>query len=57
VVTLHADLSGAFEQRGVKVTVLRAGEQKMAANPFEPLADDTMQRLLYQPADWVTLGD
>jgi hypothetical protein len=46
VVTLHADLSAALEQRGIKVTVLRAGAQKMAANPFEPLADDTIQRLL-----------
>jgi ClpP class serine protease len=46
VVTLHADLSAALEQRGIKVTVLRAGAQKMSANPFEPLADDTIQRLL-----------
>ena len=46
VVTLHVDLSAALEQRGIKVTVLRAGAQKMAANPFEPLADDTIQRLL-----------
>jgi ClpP class serine protease len=46
VVTLHADLSAALEQRGIKVTVLRAGTQKMSANPFEPLADDTIQRLL-----------
>ena len=45
VVTLHVDLSAALEQRGIKVTVLRAGAQKMAANPFEPLADDTIQRL------------
>ncbi len=46
VVTLHADLSGALEQRGIKVTVLRAGAQKISANPFEPLADDTIKRLL-----------
>ena len=46
VVTLHADFSSALEQRGIKVTVLRAGAQKMAANPFEPLADGTIQRLL-----------
>jgi ClpP class serine protease len=46
VVMLHADLSEALEQRGIKVTVLRAGVQKMAANPFEPLADATGQRLL-----------
>jgi hypothetical protein len=46
VVTLHADLSAALEQRGTKVTVLRAGTQKMSANPFEPLAGDTIQRLL-----------
>jgi ClpP class serine protease len=46
VVTLHADFSSALEQQGIKVTVLRAGAQKMAANAFEPLADDTIQRLL-----------
>jgi len=46
VVTLHADFSAALDQRGIKVTVLRAGTHKMAANPFEPLADDTIQRLL-----------
>jgi ClpP class serine protease len=46
VVTLHADFSTALEQRGIKVTVLRAGTQKMAANAFEPLADNTVQRLL-----------
>lgn len=28
------------------MTVLRAGAQKMSANPFEPLGDDTIQRLL-----------
>lgn len=46
VVALHADLSAALEQRGIKVTVLRAGAQKMAANPFEALGDETIQRLL-----------
>jgi ClpP class serine protease len=46
VVTLHADFSAALDQRGIKVTVLRAGAQKMAANPFEPLGDDTVQRLM-----------
>lgn len=46
VVTLHADLSAALEQRGIKVTVLRAGAQKMAANAFEPLSDRTVERML-----------
>jgi ClpP class serine protease len=46
VVALHADVSAALEQQGIKVTVLRAGAQKMAANPFEPLAVDTIRRLL-----------
>jgi ClpP class serine protease len=44
--SIGADFSAALEQRGIKVTVLRAGAQKMAANPFEPLADDTIRRLL-----------
>ncbi|MGA8990681.1 MAG: hypothetical protein WB500_09935 [Rhodoplanes sp.] len=44
--TLDTDFSAALGQRGINVTVLRAGTQKMAANPFEPLAGDTIQRLL-----------
>ena len=35
------------KQRGIKVTVLRAGAQKMSANPFEPL---------YRGSDAVALG-
>lgn len=46
VVTLHTDWSKALEQQGVKVTVLRAGTQKMAGNPFEALADDVAQRIV-----------
>jgi ClpP class serine protease len=46
VVTLHADWSKALEQQGVKVTVLRAGTQKMAGNAFEALADDVAQRIV-----------
>ena len=44
--TLDTDFSATLGQRGINVAVLRAGTQKMAANPFEPLAGDTIQRLL-----------
>jgi ClpP class serine protease len=46
VVTLHADWSKALEQQGVKVTVLRAGTQKMAGNPYEALHEDLAQRMV-----------
>jgi signal peptide peptidase SppA len=46
VVTLHADWSKALEQQGVKVTVLRAGAQKMAGNPYEALSDEVAQRMV-----------
>jgi ClpP class serine protease len=46
VVTLHTDWSAALERQGVKVTVLRAGAQKMAGNPFEALGEDVAQGIV-----------
>jgi ClpP class serine protease len=36
-ITLHMDMTGALEKKGVKVTVIRA-ERKAEANPVEPLS-------------------
>jgi signal peptide peptidase SppA len=36
----HADLTGALEKEGVKVTVLRYGRNKQAGHPAEPLTDE-----------------
>ncbi|HEY8125381.1 MAG TPA: S49 family peptidase [Methylocystis sp.] len=39
-IALHADMSGALEKKGVKVTVLRAGKRKAESNPYESLSDE-----------------
>jgi signal peptide peptidase SppA len=36
----HEDWSVAYDQFGVKVTLLYAGEHKVDGNPFEPLSDE-----------------
>jgi signal peptide peptidase SppA len=40
VLTIHQDLSKAFEQLGVKHTLLSAGKYKTAGNPYEPLSPE-----------------
>lgn len=40
VYTVHEDISAAAEQKGVKVTYISAGDFKVEANPFQPLADE-----------------
>ena len=37
VVMMHADVSGAMEQEGIKVTFIHAGKHKVDGNPYEPL--------------------
>lgn len=36
-VMLHADYSGALEQEGIKVTLIKSGAHKVDGNPYEPL--------------------
>lgn len=36
----HADRSKAYEQDGVKVTLISAGEYKTEGNPYQPLSED-----------------
>lgn len=40
VFAMHADLSGALEKEGIKVTFIKAGKHKVDGNPYEPLSDD-----------------
>lgn len=40
VVSVHTDLTGAYEQMGVKKTVLRSGENKARINSLEPLTPE-----------------
>lgn len=49
VVVLHADMSGALDQKGIAVTLIHAGARKVDANPYQPLPEavhDHMQREL-----------
>lgn len=49
VVTLHTDMSGALDQKGIAVTLIHAGAHKVDANPYQPLPEavhDQMQREL-----------
>jgi signal peptide peptidase SppA len=40
VYTMHADYTGALEQAGVKVDIIKAGKFKAEGNPYEPLSED-----------------
>lgn len=42
VLGMHQDLSGMYEQKGVKTTLIRAGRFKAEANQFEPLSDEAL---------------
>ena len=45
VVTAHTDVSGALEQRGVKVTFIYAGKHKVDGNSYEALPEDVQARI------------
>ena len=40
VFCVHEDDSGMYEQMGIKHTIIRAGDRKVEANPYEPLSED-----------------
>lgn len=46
VISLHYDMVDAFQKAGIAVTVLRAGEKKAAANPYEKIPSDTLEEIL-----------
>ncbi len=46
VVMMHADLSEALKEDGVKITLIHAGAHKVDGNPYEALADATYQEWL-----------
>jgi len=48
VIMLHADLTGALEQDGIKVTHIRSGDRKARGGPYEPLDDKTLAHLQAQ---------
>ncbi len=44
VVAMHADFSKALEQRGIRVTFIKAGKHKTDGNRFEPLSREAAER-------------
>jgi ClpP class serine protease len=45
VLDIHADITKALENSGVKLTAVTAGEHKVERAPFTPLTDDTKARM------------
>jgi len=45
VVTLHTEMSGMLEQKGVTVALVHAGAHKTDANPYEPLPEAIRTRM------------
>jgi len=45
VVTLHTEMSGMLDQKGVSVTLVHAGMHKTDANPYEPLPEPVQARM------------
>lgn len=45
VITMHADLSEAYKQRGINVTVIRSGERKAKPNSMEPIEATDLARI------------
>lgn len=46
VLALHVDHSRKLEKDGLSVTIFKAGARKTDFNPFEPLADEVIERKL-----------
>lgn len=46
VISTHFEYSKEMEQDGVTVTVLRAGEYKALASPYEPLSEKARQQIM-----------
>ena len=45
VVTLHSEMSGMLDQKGINVTLVHAGAHKVDANPYEPLPEAIRERM------------
>jgi len=40
VLTVHQSIEGALKEKGVKITIISAGDHKVDGNPYEDLPDD-----------------
>ncbi len=45
VFTVHQDFSKAYEEAGIKTTLISAGKHKVDGNPFEPLSEEARERI------------
>lgn len=45
VYSIHEDISAMLEMQGVKPTIVKEGEHKIAVNPFGPLTDNGREQL------------
>lgn len=45
LVTMHSDMSGALDQKGISVTLIHAGARKVDANPYQPLPETVRTRI------------
>lgn len=45
VYTVHQDLSGMLEQKGVAMTLIKSGKYKAEANPWQPLSDEAREAI------------
>jgi signal peptide peptidase SppA len=52
VLDLHADISGALEKAGVKLTAVTAGPHKTERAPFTPLSDDARAHMQEHVTAW-----
>ena len=52
VLDLHADISKALENAGVKLTAVTAGEHKVERAPFTPLSDDAKAHMQRGVDEW-----
>lgn len=55
VYKLHQDLSEAHAMRGIKPTLVSAGDHKVDGNPFEPLNDEALNRAKQDVGDFYNM--
>jgi capsid assembly protease len=52
VLDLHADITKALDNAGVKITAVTAGEHKVERAPFTPLSDDAKAHMQTSVNQW-----
>lgn len=52
VYSAHQDMSAAYEQMGIRTTLISAGKYKVEGNPFEPLSDEAREAIQARVNDY-----